>query len=98
MTTINQLYARLAQDTSTEKSLFTGKFVGISSLELTLSSLATGTANFAIYEDGSEKVGQRVTAGQSVSYTPTSANTTVAFYVNYYDGDDLPQADALISI
>lgn len=97
MSKINQLYARLAKDTSTQQSLFTGKFVGIASIELTLSSSASGTANFAIYENGEEKISERVTAGQSIHYSPSQQTTEVAFYVNYYDGSDLPTADAVVS-
>ena len=98
MSNINALYARLAKDTSTQRSLFTGKFVSISSVELTLSSSASGTANFAIYEDGVEKVGDRVTAGKSISYSPSKADAEVAFYVNYYDETDLPVVDATVTL
>ena len=93
---LNQLYARLANDTSTMQSLFTGVFTSIKGIELNLSSEATGTANFAIFENNVEKVSQRVTAGQSVSWTP-QAGSTVAFYVNYYNAGDLPMANATIS-
>jgi len=55
MAQISQLYARLAYDTSTQKSLFTGTFTGISSIELTLDSSATGTANFTIFENNVER-------------------------------------------
>ena len=97
MTQINQLYGRLAHDTSTQESLFTGSFTGIKSVELKLSSIAEGTANFAIYENGQEKVSQKVTKGQSVSYPASQPDSVLEFYVNYYDGSDLPTADALIT-
>lgn len=92
---INQLYARLAEDTSTQRSLFTGGFSSIEKIELTLSSLATGTANFAIYENDEEKVNKRVTAGQSVSLSPQSGST-VNFYINYYNNSDLPQVNVTV--
>jgi len=47
---ILELYARLAKDPSAQRSLFTGKFDGLQSITMTLSNLATGTANFAIYK------------------------------------------------
>ncbi len=93
---INELYARLANDTSTMRSLFTGVFTSITKIELSLSTQASGTANFAIFENNVEKVSQRVTAGQSVSWTP-QAGSTVAFYVNYYNASDLPMVNATIS-
>ena len=93
---INQLYARLANDTSTQRSLFTTSFIGIERIELTLSSLATGTANLAIFENDEEKVSKRVTAGQSVSLSP-KPGSTVTFYVNYYNESDLPMVNVTTS-
>lgn len=98
MATIHHLYARLALDTSTQRSLFTGSFTGITSIVLQLESNAEGTANFAIYEDGVAVKDKRVKAGESISYSPSTANSKLEFYVNYYDGTDLPRADASISL
>lgn len=98
MSQIQSLYARLAADTSTQKSLFTGKFNSIKSLQLQLSPNAVGTANFAIFENGSEVKSERVSADQSISYTASSSDSTLEFYVNYYDASDLPQAFASITL
>lgn len=88
--------ARLANDTSTQRSLFTGKFNTVTSIKLELSSIAQGTANFAIFENGEQKVSQRVSAGQSISHAAPVGNE-LAFYVNYYDGEDLASAYATLS-
>ncbi|KJZ09599.1 hypothetical protein TW85_21920 [Marinomonas sp. S3726] len=98
MSQIQSLYARLATDTSTQKSLFTGKFKSIKSIQLQLSPNAAGTANFAIFENGSEVKSERVTADQSISYDASSPDSTLEFYVNYYDGTDLPSANASIAL
>ncbi|WP_438467011.1 hypothetical protein [Marinomonas sp. PE14-40] len=98
MAKINDINARLANDTSTQKSLFTGSFSSITSIRLLLSPVAAGTANFAIYENGSEVKNERVTADQSVSYTATSPDSKLEFHVNYYDASDLPQVHASIAL
>jgi len=93
---ILELYARLAKDTSTQRSLFTGKFDSLKSISLRLSESATGTAHFSIFQNDVEKVSQNVTAGQSVHYTPQSG-TTVEYYINSYSDTDLPQVHVIIS-
>ncbi|RYD59479.1 MAG: hypothetical protein EOP56_01040 [Sphingobacteriales bacterium] len=88
--------ARLLNDTSTMRSLFTGKLTSVSNIKLELSPIAKGTANFAIFENDVQKVNERVTAGGSVSWAP-AAGSEVEFYVNYYDESDMAQAFAVIS-
>ncbi|RYD56313.1 MAG: hypothetical protein EOP56_13350 [Sphingobacteriales bacterium] len=86
--------AKLPKDTSTIQSLFSGTFSDITSLEITLEDDATGTANFAIYENGKEVASARVTGGQSLQWSPQESSV-VKYYVNYYDGDDLAEAKAI---
>tara|TARA_R110000796_G_scaffold252627_1_gene388941 strand:- start:23600 stop:23890 length:291 start_codon:yes stop_codon:yes gene_type:complete len=94
---ILELYARLAKDPSAQRSLFTGKFDGLQSITMTLSNLATGTANFAIYENNVQKVAKNVTASdQSLSYRP-QAGATVEYYINSYNETDLPQVHITVS-
>jgi len=96
MSVIKELYGRLANDTSTRQSLFTGKFADVGSVELQLSEEAEGTANFAIYENGQRKVDQMVVKGGSVVHSAEQPNAILEFYVNYYDGSDLPVARAVV--
>jgi hypothetical protein len=95
---INQISARLALDTTAMQSLFDGSFTGIQSIELKFLTTVSGTANFAIFENGVEKVSERVTSNGSVFWAATQPNSILAFYVNYYDAADLPQAFAIITI
>lgn len=90
------IYARLANDPSTVRSLFTGSFMDISNVTLQLSEQAQGTANFAIFENGVQKIDERVVAGGNVSWQP-QAGSKVEFYVNYYDASDLADAIAIVS-
>jgi len=89
MSSFRQLYARLALDTSTQHSLFTASFFDATTLTLTLDPSAEGTANFAIFQNKKSVVNKRVTAGESVTYTGEG----LTFYVNYYDGSDLPRVN-----
>lgn len=93
---ILELYARLAKDTSTQKSLFTGKFDGLKSISMRLSESATGTAHFTIFQNNIEKISKNVTAGQSVRYIPQSG-ATIEYYINSYNETDLPQVHIMIS-
>ena len=93
---ILELYARLAKSTSTKKSLFTGKFEGLKSINMRLSESATGTAHFAIFQNGVEKISKNITAGQNIKYTHPSG-TTIEYYINSYSETDLPKVHMMIS-
>lgn len=88
--------ARLANDTTKVRSLFTGTFTDITSIKLTLSPIAQGTANFAIYVNGTEQTSKDVTKGEDLSWSP-AATDIVQFYMNSYNADDLAQAFVLVS-
>lgn len=94
---IYQLYARLGKDTSTAQSLFTASFSEVNKISIQLSNVAAGTANFAIFENGEEKVSKKVRAGESIAFSPRSLENRVAFYINSYDAEDLPTAEVIIT-
>ncbi|KYG72976.1 hypothetical protein [Roseivirga echinicomitans] len=93
---ILELYARLAKDTSTERSLFTGKFDSLKSISMKLSQSATGTAHFVIFQNNVEKISKDLTAGQIMSYVPLS-NSIIEYQINNYNETDLPQVHIIIS-
>jgi len=87
---ILDVQARLALDTTTQKSLFTISVENISQFTAKLSSIATGTANFQVFENGVQKIQQDVTADGHISYTPEVPGSKIEFYVNSYNQSDLP--------
>lgn len=89
--TIIQVSGRLAQDTSTMKSLFTISVENINTFSAMLMNNAQGTANFQVFENNQKEIQMDVTAGQNVSYTPKTPGSRIDFYVNYYNGTDLPE-------